>query len=149
MDPWLLWLITSIALLIAEIIVPGFILAVFSAGCAVAALIAVLTPNVASQFAGFAIGTLVAFFTIRPLMVNRSKAPSETLTNIEALKGLRGRVTETIDPASHTGRVLVRGDDWKAGSSDRSVIVAGEPIIVDRVDGITLLVSRISSTSTE
>ena len=52
-------------------------------------------------------------------------------TNVDALVGSKGRVTEIIDFKKNTGRVFVNGDDWKAESENGEIIQQDEQIKVN------------------
>ena len=59
----------------------------------------------------FAVGSLIAFFTIKPV-VDRFIVDKVT-TNADSIVGQKGRVTEAVDNATGKGRALIGGDDWK------------------------------------
>jgi membrane protein implicated in regulation of membrane protease activity len=64
-------------------------------------------------------------------------------TNMDALIGQRGRVTQDFDPGLRLGRVNAAGDDWRAESiSDRPLHV-GDLIEVVRVESNTLVVKSV------
>jgi membrane protein implicated in regulation of membrane protease activity len=59
----------------------------------------------------FALGSIIAFFTIKPVVDRFLK--DKVTTNADSIVGQKGRVTEAIQNATGAGRVLVGGDDWK------------------------------------
>jgi membrane protein implicated in regulation of membrane protease activity len=68
--------------------------------------------------------------------------PSRT----DALVGLRGEVTNAIDPILATGRVIVNGQDWAARGS--GPLPAGTQVEVVGADGIVLIVNTLPDPST-
>jgi membrane protein implicated in regulation of membrane protease activity len=54
--------------------------------------------------------------------------------------GKTGRVSERIDRAANTGRVIVEGDDWRAVSENDVPIESGARVEIIRVDSTILLV---------
>ena len=56
------------------------------------------------------------------------------------MKGREAVVSERISAADNTGRVAIDGDDWKAVSSDGSVIEKGIRVIILDVDSVILKV---------
>lgn len=72
----------------------------------------------------------------------RLKRPS-VHTNTDALIGQRALVTRTV--ATHQpGQVRLRGEDWLArpAAGEPGALEAGSEVIVEGVDGVTLLVRR-------
>jgi membrane protein implicated in regulation of membrane protease activity len=141
---WHIWTIAAIILFILEIFTPGFLLASFGIGCLFAALAALVDFGLKIQIVGFIMGTLVAFFGVRPFFTKYCyKASSGVKTNVDALSGKTGRVIEEINHESGSGRALVGGDDWKAVSADGGIIDKGTMVEVVRVEGITVFVKPI------
>jgi membrane protein implicated in regulation of membrane protease activity len=141
LSAWHIWTIIALILFILEIFTPGFVLASFGIGCIFSALAALVGLGLKLQIVGFMVGTLAAFFGARPLFTKYCyKASCGAKTNVEALIGKKGRVTEEINQVSGSGRVLVGGDDWKAVSVAGDVISKGTAVEVVRVEGITVLV---------
>ena len=52
-------------------------------------------------------------------------------------------VTETIDNALESGRVMVDGLSWKARASDNTVLEAGTRVQVKEIHGVTLTVEKV------
>lgn len=141
LSSWHMWIILSVFLFIAEVFTTGFFLGSFGVGCIFSALAALFGLGLKSQIAGFIVGTLAAFFGARPFFIKYCyKGSCAVKTNVDALVGKTGRVTEAVDPATGFGRVLVGGDDWKAVAEDGAVIEKGTPVEVVRVEGVKVFV---------
>jgi membrane protein implicated in regulation of membrane protease activity len=137
---WHWWAGLAILLFIAEIFAPGFWLFCLGVGCLGGSLAAALDLSSNVQLLIFSIVTLVAFLTIRPLLMKRMwKAPTVP-TNADALVGQRGRVTQDFEPGLRLGRVAVGGDDWRAESISDTALRTGDLVEVLRVDSNTLVV---------
>lgn len=140
---WHLWVITAIILFIAEMLVPAFVLASFGVGCLVSSLVSAFGMGLKVQIAGFIMGTLGAFFGVRPFFTKYCyKASQGTKTNVDALIGKTGRVTEAINEFD-SGRVLVGGNDWKAIAIDGSLIEKNAKVEVVKVEGAKIYVKAI------
>jgi membrane protein implicated in regulation of membrane protease activity len=143
---WHVWIILAIVLFILELLIPAFVPASFGLGCLVSAIAAVLGLGIKIQILGFIAGTLVAFFGVRPFFTRYCyKASPGIKTNVEALVGKTGRVTEDIDDRLDSGRVLVGGDDWKAVSPDGTVIEKNSKVEIIRVEGAKVVVKSIQN----
>jgi membrane-bound serine protease (ClpP class) len=58
--------------------------------------------------------------------------------SVSGVQGLLDEVAEVKEWKDHEGYVLVRGESWKAVSLDP--LSAGDEVVVERVDGLTLRV---------
>ncbi|TFH02308.1 MAG: NfeD family protein [Calditrichales bacterium] len=150
MSFWYYWLAAGIILIIIEIFTPGFVLASFGIGCLLAAIAAGLGLSVYFQIIAFCVGTIVVFFGIRPLYKKHllPEADREP-TNIEALRGQKARVIETIDPDKDSGRVKIGGEDWRAVCPDHLILPVGELVEVVRIEGVKAIVKKIKSKNTK
>ena len=67
-------------------------------------------------------------------------------TNMDALVGKMGRVTETIDNSKSEGRIFVEGDNWKAETVNGEIVNVGDKVEVLRVNSTILIVKPIKLT---
>ena len=144
MEYWQIWLIIAAVFFIVEIFSTTFVFLCFSLGCIASAVGAYFGLGLVWQVLIFSILTTIAFFTVRPFMKKYAfRKSSKMKTNIDALEGQKGRVTETIDLSKNTGRAFVYGDDWRAVSEDNQLIPENELIEVVKVDSSILIVKQI------
>lgn len=136
--PWYIWIISALCLFIAEIFTPGFVLACFGVASLVTGLISFLRVGLQGQIVTFSIFSLVVFFGIRPFLINYFDASIRT--NVDRLIGKTGRVTQRIDSAANSGRVIVGGEDWRGASIGENTIEVGEEVSVIRVEGTKVFV---------
>jgi len=139
MPVWLIWLLAGLVLAILEILTPGFVLACFSFGCFVAAIVAALDFSFSWQLSSFAGTTFVLFISARQLfgkLFDRKKAP--VLTNVDRLIGQTAVTLEEVD--DQRGQVKVEGEAWSARSGSGEKLPAGIKVRVLRMDGNKLVV---------
>ena len=150
MELWHLWIILGIIFFIVEIFTPGFIVATFGVGCLIAAFPAFFHAHFLWQIAFFSLGTLIAFFTVRPLYLKYIfPTEKQVPTNVDALIGRQALVVEVIDPLKNTGRVKVGGENWKASNKQEQKISDGTVVRIVAVNGVTLLVEPIEKEKAE
>jgi membrane protein implicated in regulation of membrane protease activity len=137
---WHWWSALAILLFIAEILLPGFWLLCLGIGAAGGAIAAGLGGDAAVQILSFAAVSLVAFFTIRPILKRSFDRTPATRMNAEALSGRKARVTQDFDPSLRLGRVAVDGDDWRAECINDRSLRQGDIVEVIRVESNTLIV---------
>lgn len=140
---WHWWAGLALVLMIAEIFVPGFFLLCLGIGCIGGSLAAAIGLGAAGQLIAFSGFALVSFLTIRPLLMKRMWKGADVRTNVDALVGQRGRVTQDFEPGLRLGRVSAAGDDWRAECTTDRQLRVGDLIEVVRVDSNTLIVRPI------
>lgn len=142
-EVWHIWLIASIVFFILEIFLPSFVVINFGIGALFATIIAGLGGTIQWQVFVFSIATLISFFLVRPALKKWAYKRSDKVeTNMNALIGRKGIVSEKIDPGNNTGRIVIDGDDWKARSSDGTIIEKNKQVIVTKVDSIVMEVKQ-------
>jgi membrane protein implicated in regulation of membrane protease activity len=143
MHAWQAWLVAALLLFVAEMVAPGFWLLSVAVGCLAAGVVALVVPGVIVPVLSFAAGTLLSLVGVRPFLL-RYLHPRGTAikTNVEALAGKVGLVSERIDPGTGKGRVRVEGEDWRAASLMDTALEPGTRVMVVRVEGATLYVDK-------
>jgi len=140
---WQGWLIAALLLFVAEMLAPGFWLLSVAAGCVVAGLVSLVVPGFLAPAVSFSVATLLSLVGIRPFLLQHVRSSSrEIKTNVDALLGRVGVVSERIDPGSGRGRIVVEGEDWRAASLMDTTLEQGARVIVVRVEGTTLFVDK-------
>src|SRR2546430_5947859 len=103
---WQVWLVAALLLFVAEILAPGFWLLSVAVGCVLAGAVALVVPGVLAPALSFAAGTLLSLAGIRPFLLKRLHPPGrEIKTNVDALVGRVGVVSERIDPDRKSTRL--------------------------------------------
>ncbi|MDA3928307.1 MAG: NfeD family protein [Prolixibacteraceae bacterium] len=140
---WHIWLMAAILLFILEIFLPSFVVFNFGIGALIATGAAALGMNIQWQVFIFSLFTLASFFTVRPMLVKWAYQRSDKKeTNMNAMIGRIGVVTEQIAPNQNTGRISVDGDDWKAQSVNQEIIELKTPVRVVKVESIVMIVEK-------
>ncbi len=130
---WQIWAVVAVVCLILELMSGDFFIICFSIGAVFAAISAAVGLNIYWQLFIFAVFSLLSIFFVRPVALrwlhkNEPNKPS----NVDALLGRTGKVTETI-PAGGNGYVQIDGDLWKAISSSETDIPVGKTVrVIDR-----------------
>jgi membrane protein implicated in regulation of membrane protease activity len=108
---WHILLALAIFSLIVEVFTLGFLAGALGVGLVFSSVGAYFGLDTEWLIALFALGSIIAFFTIKPVVDRFLK--DKVTTNADSIVGQKGRVTEAIQNATGAGRVLVGGDDWK------------------------------------
>lgn len=146
LELWHLWLIGGIVFWIVEIFTPGFVAGVFGTSCLIIAPLAAFGASLTLQLLLFGIATAGMGLALRPLVIKHLyKSSTKEPTNVDALIGKIGLVTETLDLKVGTGQVRLGGELWKARTSDESRVEAGTKVRVCAIEGCTVIVETAST----
>ena len=145
MNFWNLWAILGICLFIAEVFTPGFYLASLGAASFISALFAYFDFTPFSQGIVFLFSAVITFAGCRKFLATFEDDSMNIPSNIDALVGKIGRVTESISKDGTKGRVSVGGEDWRCVSLDEVEIKKGEKVGISKIEGNTLYVKFLSS----
>lgn len=140
---WLVWIIISIICLILELSSGDFFILCFAIGAAAGAIMAGCGLSIAWQIIIFVVVSILSLMLVRPTLIKKLHKPQrERLSNVEAMVGQQGRVSERIEAGGY-GRVAIDGDDWKARSADGSAIEKDERVRVVKMESIIVIVKPI------
>lgn len=137
------WLLAFVVFLIAEIISVSLTSIWFSLGALASFAVSFLTDNVWVQIVVFLIVSLILVLLTRPWAKRFFNNADREKTNIDAMIGREGVVTEEINNLRAIGEVSVSGQAWMARTEDNNITVApGEKVIVKEVRGVKLIVEK-------
>lgn len=135
---WVFWLILIIVLTVIEAATVNLLTIWFIISAVVALIVSLFTESVVITSGVFIILGVILLFTTRPIFTRLLKSPNEK-TNLDRVIGMSGIVTEEIK-RNVIGEVKVDGKKWSA-ISDKTIHV-GEEIIVEKINGVKLVVSK-------
>lgn len=139
------WFILMVGFLIVEGACPFHLVSVwFAVGALVAGLVAMLGGGLWLQIILFLVvscGLLAALFPL----VRRFLRPKVEKTNVDAIIGSRGYVTEEIDNMDAVGQVKLGGMFWTARSETGKVIPKGTLVQVQRIEGVKAFVTPVET----
>jgi len=143
MDAWLIWILVAVAFGIGEVLTTSFVLAPFSVGALVAALVAVIGAGTVVSWLTFLVVSLLTLWVVRPIARSHMRMPAQLRTGTAALIGRRAIVLERIANDEGVGCVKIDGEVWTARAYDEErVIEAGTPVEVVEIRGATALVAE-------
>ena len=140
--PAFLWLALLVVFLAAEAATVSLVSLWFAAGALAALLAALAGASAAVQTVIFLAVSCVLLAALRP-MVKKYIRPKITKTNVDALVGTEGIVTEAIDNLSAQGQVKLNGVSWTARSTSGQSIAMGATVRVDRIEGVKVFVTAV------
>ena len=140
---WWKWLIFAGVLLIVEIFTQGFLVFWFSVGAVAASIVSIFVDNPFIQLLVFGIvSTILIFFTKKFSDKIRNREGSGRSFNVNIVIGKTGTVIQEVSELKF-GVVKIGGSTWTAVTKNETIEV-GEVIIVREVDGVKVVVERIT-----
>jgi len=139
---WSVWVIIGIICLILEIFTPSFFFFSIGFGAMMTGLLnKIIVSSISWQLLIFAIVTIIAF-TLMKKFARLFIKPGKTVeSNIFALVGKTGRVTQEILPGKK-GYVKIEGEEWSAVATDPNLLILVQTSVkIDKLEGNKVFVS--------
>ena len=133
------WLAVFVLLIVIELATMGLTTIWFAGGAVAGFIASMLGANVVIQAVVFFVVSIVLLIFTRPFAVRYINS-NKTKTNIDGLIGQEALVLEEINNIRETGCARVEGKEWTARSVDDTVIPADTVVIVERIEGVKLIV---------
>lgn len=132
-----IWLTVALVCLVIELASPTyFFFLSFALAGTITAIVSIFTPEPALQITTF-VASAVIFIGILRMFVKRQHRAHAT--NVNALIGTVGRVTQAIEPHKN-GRVFLNGQDWAAQSHEHLPV---ETLVrITQIAGVHLIVEK-------
>ncbi len=136
----IVWIVLTVAFLAAELATVALVSLWFVIGSLAALLACVLGAAAWLQVLIFALVSAGMLLLLRPFL-RKYVDPHKIRTNVDAVLGQEGIVTEAIDNLEAVGTVKLNGLPWTARSESGAKIASGTVVTVRRVDGVKLIVA--------
>ena len=133
------WLAVFVLLIVIELATMGLTTIWFAGGAVAGFIASMLGANVVIQAGVFFVVSIVLLIFTRPFAVRYINS-NKTKTNIDGLIGQEALVLEEINNIRETGCARLEGKEWTARSVDDTVIPADTVVIVERIEGVKLIV---------
>lgn len=138
MDAGLIWILVGLALLLAEMVLPGaFLLWIGLAAIGTGLFDIVFLPAFGAKVVMFLV--LLAAGIAAALAIKKRRRPAVRVNTPDS--GLVGRTGTVTERGGAGARVRIGDSDWAARISGEAV--AGDVVRVDGVDGTVLIVRRL------
>ena len=136
----IIWLVLMVVFLIVEAATVTLASIWFAGGALVALIVSLLGLEVWVQISAFLLISAALLAALRPL-AKKYLTPKVTATNIDAVIGSTGLVTEAVENLNATGQVKLGAMYWTARSTTGEAIPIGTKVRVDRIEGVKVFVT--------
>ena len=138
----IVWLGLMMVLLAIEVATLGLTTLWFASGCLVAFFAALMHAPGLVQVLLFLVVSITLLYFTRPIAL-RYLNKSREKTNINTIIGKEAVVTSDINNLQAKGQVVVGGMEWTARTnSNEDIIKTGTVVVIEKVDGVKLIVKR-------
>jgi membrane protein implicated in regulation of membrane protease activity len=144
-DPWHLWAAAALFLLIAEVFIPGLILACLAIGAIGGAIGDLLGLGWEGQTLIASLTSGLSLIFVRPFAMKKWFSGDGVKTGVDALIGRYAEVTTEVNNTTGFGRCKVDGDDWKMKLIDNqnsTDVNLGARVEIVEVDSAILIVKQ-------
>ena len=131
----ILWLGLMVLFLVLEANTVSVVSIWFAAGALAALVASLFGAELWLQAVLFFAVSAVLLACLRPVTKKYLK-PKLTKTNVDAVIGTQGYITDAVDNLNGKGQVKLGAMEWTARSTDGSVIPQGTLVTVDRIEGV-------------
>ncbi len=136
---YIFWAVAIVAFGFLEGITAQLVSIWFVLGSIGALITAFCGGDIKLQLIVFVAVTLVTLIATRPIVKKRLNSKVEK-TNADRCIGQDAVVTEEINNLLSTGLVKADGKTWSARSSDKSIIPKDSIVVVEKIEGVKLIV---------
>ena len=137
----IIWLIGIIVFVVLEAVTYQIVSIWFALG-AVGGLVASLAgANFTVQMIIFIALSVIFLICLRPVSRKLLKSKQEK-TNVDSMLGKEVLITKEVDNLSGSGQGKVNGVVWTVKSADDSLIPENDIAVVEKVEGVKLIVKR-------
>lgn len=134
------WFALTVVFIIMEAATVTMVSIWFVLGALAATIVSLLGGALWLQIVLFLVISALLLWCLRPV-VKKHFTPELKKTNVDAVIGTTGRVTERISNVDACGQVKLGAMEWSARSTDGTVIEEGALVCVDRVEGVRVFVT--------
>ena len=138
-----LWIVLAVVFGIIEASTVNFVTIWFAIGAVFAFVTAIITDSLLFQAAVFTGISVLSLILTRPF-VKKVLNNKTVATNADRYINQKAYVTQTINGVSGSGQIKSMGQIWSAKSEDGLDINEGEEVIINRIDGVRAVVSKIN-----
>jgi membrane protein implicated in regulation of membrane protease activity len=138
-EPWHIWLIIAVLFFVAEVFVPGFVLASLGIGALVAAGVHQYTADLNWGVGGWITGAFLSFLFLRPVVVKTLQDDTPSGFGAAGMVGSTLIVSDAEDVGG-TLKARYRDSVWSLESEDD--LVEGDRVTITNVHGTTLVVKK-------
>lgn len=138
-----IFVVIGLLMVLAELVIgiqTGFDLLLIGSIMVISGIVGILTGSELLMLM-LAIGLSVLYIAVGRKKIRQKITSVAKKTNIDKLVGVSGVVIRDINPES-AGIIRVDDEQWRASAEE--ILYAGDPVIIESIDGVTLIVRKLT-----
>lgn len=139
----LMWIVIAVVAIIIEATTAQLVSIWFAIGAGITAVVSVFVEDLLVQTIVFVIASTICLLITRPLAKKLKESTGEVPTNSDRYIGMIAEVIVDINNVDAVGQVKVEGSVWTARSSTGQVLPAGTKVVVNRIEGVKMIVTPV------
>lgn len=141
MEQAVIWILGIIVFIILEAVTYQLVSIWFAVGALGGLVASFVGVNFYVQMAVFIAVSFIFILCLRPISMKFLK-PKNIKTNAQSLVGKEVLITSDVDNIKGLGEGKTDGKVWTVRSIDNSQIVKGEVAVIEKIEGVKLIVKR-------
>ena len=138
----MLWIVILLIALMIEFLTVSLISIWFAFGSGVALALWACDVPLVLQVIAFFVVSIATLFLTKPYTDKRLLPKDKIIkTNVDSLIGEKAVVTIEISPLNGTGEVLLEGKMWTARAVNDETIPVSTTVIVEKIEGVKVIVT--------
>lgn len=138
-----IFVVIGLLMVLAELVIgiqTGFDLLLIGSIMVISGIVGILTGSELLMLL-LAIGLSVFYIAVGRKKIRQKITSVGKKTNIDKLIGAPGVVVRDINPES-AGIIRVDDEQWRAAAEE--ILYAGDPVVIEAIDGVTLIVRKLT-----
>lgn len=138
-----IFVVIGLLMVLAELVIgiqTGFDLLLIGSIMVISGIVGILTGSELLMLV-LAIGLSFLYIAVGRKKIRQKITSVAKKTNIDKLVGASGVVIRDINPES-AGIIRVDDEQWRASAEE--ILYAGDPVIIESIDGVTLMVRKLT-----
>ncbi|MBE7011620.1 MAG: NfeD family protein [Ruminococcaceae bacterium] len=136
------WIVFAVILGVIETQTVNLVTIWFGLGALVSCIVSLFVDSVLIQSCVFVGVSVVSLVLTRPL-VRKYMNGKTVATNADRFINQKASVVRNINSISGSGQIKTMGQIWSAKSVDGQDINEGEEVIINRIEGVRAVVSKV------
>lgn len=137
-----LWVVLLVLFTVIEAVTIQLVSIWFALGALGALIASFCSADIRLQLIIFLGVSIISLIATRPLVKKFTSSRIQS-TNADRCIGENAIVVEEINNLLAKGQAKINGNTWTARSSDGSIIAEGSTVVVEKIEGVKLIVNKL------
>lgn len=137
----IIWLALAVVMCVIEAATIQMVSIWFAIAAVISFVVSLFHAPIWVQLIVFVVASVATLLSARPFVKKYIK-PRIIRTNADAIIGETAVVISPVNNLDMKGRVAIKGLDWAAISENSETFSEGEQVVIKKIDGVKLVISK-------